>query len=152
MSAFTPARYIEEVIQEIKNECRCAVPGFQKIISFNFEDYGISPTLLWDAEILIQHVIRDGDFVPMDEGIQRHGDSIRHFKCKSCGRICTETYTEYSINMYRSFVIFDEDLRSSKINYALGYRGFEQSDFDKITDFIKSTDDANYIANLTKLP
>ena len=149
MEPLTPDQFNSDVVAAVKQECRCGVPGFQKIVSFNFEDYGIAPTLLWDSEILIQEVIRNG-FEAIDEGIQRQGDSRRRYRCRICGRICTETYTEFSINMYRSFVLFEDDLRAAEAKYVLGLRGFEEKDFDKITDFQRSEDFGSYLASLTK--
>lgn len=149
MEPITPDQFNSNVVAAVKEACRCDVAGFQKLISFNFEDYGIAPTLLWDSEILIHEVIRNG-FEALDEGIQRQGDSRRRYRCKVCCRICTETYTEYSINMYRSFVLFEEDLRASEGEYVLGLRGFEEKDFDKITDFARSEDFDSYLASLTK--
>lgn len=148
MQPLTPDQFTSDVVAVVKKECRCSIPGFQKIVSFNFEDYGIAPTLLWDSEILIQEIIRS-EFDALDEGVQHQGDSKRRYRCPSCGRSCTETYTEFSINMYRSFVLFDQDLRSSHSEYVLGYRGFEQKDFDKIPDFSRSLDFDLYLANLT---
>jgi hypothetical protein len=148
MNSLTPDQFKSAVVAVVKQRCRCAVPGFQKIVSFNFEDYGIAPTLLWDSEILIQEVIRNG-FEALNEGIQRHGDSKRRYQCRICGRVCTATYTEYSINMYRSFVLFEEDLRASEGEYVLGLRGFEEKDFDKITDFKRSENFDSYLASLT---
>ena len=99
MEPLTHDQFISNVVAVVKKECRCSIPGFQKIVSFNFEDYGIAPTLLWDSEILIQEIIRNG-FVALDEGVQHQGDSKRRYRCPSCERSCTEIYTEYSINMY----------------------------------------------------
>ena len=149
MQPLTPDQFTSDVVAEVKKDCRCSVPGFQKIISFNFQDYGIAPTLLWDSEILIQEIIRNG-FDALDEGIQHQGVCMRRYRCPRCRRTCTETYTEYSINMYRSFVLFDDDLRASQAKYVLGYRGFESKDFDKITDFSRASDFDLYLANLTE--
>ena len=145
---FTPDQFKDEVVSVIRGQCRCEVPAFQKLISFNFEDYQIAPTLLWDSEILIHEVIREG-FEPLDEGIQRQGESRRRYQCRDCLRTCTESYSEYSINMYRSFVLFDDDCRAGRTEYLLGFRGFEEKDFEKIADFSRSSDLTSYIANLT---
>jgi hypothetical protein len=147
MKPFTREQFAQEIVGEMKKACRCASPAFQKIISFNFEDYGIAPTLLWDSEILIQEIIHS-EFDAIDEWGRRQGDSVRRYRCRICARICTETYTDFSINMYRSFVIFDDDLRSSEAKYVLGFRGFEEKGFERITDFSKSEDIDGYLASL----
>ena len=148
MNSLTPDQFRNDIVAAVKKDCRCATPGFQKIISFNFEDYGIAPTLLWDSEILIHEIIRS-DFEALDEGIQRQGDSKRRYRCGVCGRTCTETYTEFSINMYRSFVLFDEDLRASTAEFVLGFRGFDVNDFDRITDFSRADNLDSYLSQLT---
>ncbi len=149
MNAITPDQFREQIVAPVKSACRCSVPGFQKLISFNFEDYGISPTLLWDSEILIHEVIRNG-FEPIDESIQRQGEFARRYRCPVCARVCVEKYAEFSINMYRSYVLFQDDLRSKSATFILGLRGFDSNDFQRIHDFTKTEDMKSYFTSITQ--
>jgi len=149
MSAITPDQFREQIVMPVKSKCRCSVPGFQKLISFNFEDYGISPTLLWDSEILIHEVIRNG-FEPIDEGIHSQGEFSRRYRCPVCERVCVERSAEFSINMYRSYVLFHDDLRSQSATFVLGWRGFDSTDFQRIHDFTKTEDVKSYFQSITE--
>lgn len=149
MEPLSYSEFISDVLPHLKNECRCGNPAFQKLISFNFEDYGIKPCSLLDSEFLIQEIVRN-TFEPLEEGNHWQGESKRQFRCRICHRVCTETYSEYSISMYRSFVLFDDDLRSERGTFVLGYRAFDDGEFDKVSDFSIASDLSSYLASLTE--
>ncbi len=58
----TPDEFRQAVLPQVvaawDDHCFCTCPGFQKLVSFNFRDYGIGPTGLADSEILIDELIR----------------------------------------------------------------------------------------------
>jgi hypothetical protein len=133
--------------------CFCRSPGFLKLLSFNFEDYKIGPVGLADSEILIHEIIRgrftrDGE--PSSDGM---GTTQQSYLCPNCGARCRETYAEYSISMYRSFVLFENapEMAATGV-HLVGFYGFQQSDFAKIHDFRPAADDAEFITAITGSP
>ena len=139
----TQEQYLE-LIEPLTTQCQCASPKFQKLVSFNFQDYSISPTSLWDSEILIQKNVRER-FTALDDWSNDVGESYRRYECPICKRVCRESYAEYSINMYRSYLTFEEDIRAEDALYLTGLRGFNRTEFESIKDFTHTTDQEAYL-------
>ena len=137
----TPDEFHETVVPEViaawQQHCFCASPGFQKLLSFDFRDYGIGPVALADAEILIDVIIRQR-FARVGEAISGPGETIQDQICPKCQRRCTVRYDEFSINMARATVVFANPLtRATNGKYLVGFYGFKQDDFAKVHDFQK---------------
>ncbi len=135
----TPDEFRESVLPQIvadwDGRCFCANPGFQKLLSFSFRNYDISPSALADSEILIDAIIRQR-FTQQREPRSRQGEVTQGYKCPQCGATCTELYAEFSISMYQSTVIFDLDpVLAHKGLYLVGFYGFDRNKFGKIDDF-----------------
>lgn len=138
----TQEQYLE-LIAPFASKCLCASPKFQKLVSFNFEDYTTSPISLWDSEVLIQKNIRER-FTALDDWSNDVGESYRNYECPTCKRKCKEAYAEYSINMYRSYVTFEENLRSKSVSFLTGFRSFTGTKYDGIKDFVFTADQTFY--------
>lgn len=135
------------LIAPLKQRCCCSSPVFQKLVSFNFEDYAIPPTALWDTEILIRELIRN-EFRPLDDGIREQENLHQRYECKRCRRICRVTHAEYSISLDRSYARFENDLRAPAANYLLDFRGLEEAAISNVHDFRKREDGQGYIGLL----
>ena len=138
----SPDDFRESIISHLvpawEKKCFCAIPAFRKLISFNFADYGIGPVGLVDSEMLIHEIIRQ-KFEKQGDTRSVQGKSIATFTCPQCKRICTDTYEDFSISMYRSYVTFDGDAPvTTGVLYLIGFFGFDGSDFAKINDFHKA--------------
>jgi hypothetical protein len=139
----TQEQYLE-LIEPLTKQCLCASPNFQKLVSFNFQDYSIAPTSLSDSEIFIQKNIRER-FTAQSDWSNNVGEVYREYVCPICKRKCKESYAEYSINMYRSYVTFEENLKSESVSFLTGFRSFTGTKFDGIKDFEITTDRAYYL-------
>ena len=146
-------RIVPTIIAAWERGCFCRSPGFRKLVSFNFEDYGIGPVALADSEILIQEIIRGRFTRDGEANSDGMGTSSQVYRCPKCGARCTETYAEYSVSMFRSFVIFETvpEKAASGI-YLVGFRGFKQADFAKIRDFRLTSDEDEFLASLPVIP
>lgn len=140
------ATYLD-LIAPLRQRCCCGSPVFQKLVGFNFEDYSIPPTSLWDAEILIHELIRK-EFLALEQGTDEQGDPLQMFQCKRCHRICRVVYCQYSINMERTYARFEDDLRAPEVCYLLGFRTFNGAELAKIFDYQKREDGQGYIGLL----
>lgn len=146
----TPAEYQEQVLPEILSalgdRCICKLPGLRKLLSFNFEDYGAGPMACADTEILIQSLLRDGNAnytaTPDAEGNYT-------FLCSTCGTALVEHFEDYSINMYRSYIEYDQR-RSVHGRYLVGFRSFTIADRDRIDDFTEAESKEAYLEYLAK--
>lgn len=155
----TPEEFAKKIVPKISvatNKCLCTSKGFRKLLSFNFENYRrllpvtrIAPTALADAEILIQKLIREG-FVRVGSPKSAQGGTRQEYRCPRCGIGCIEIYTEYSINMARSFVLFNDDVPLlSKGYFLVGFYGFEEKDFKRINDFERAKNVDEFIDWIT---
>lgn len=153
MPPMTPDEFRQRVLPTVvaawELACFCRSPGFLKLLSFNFEDYGVGPVGLADSEILIHEIVR-GQFTregePTSDGM---GTTQQAYRCPKCGACGTETYAEYSISMYRSFVLFDNAPKMSSTGlYLVGFYGFEQAEFSKIHDFHQARDEDEFVTTL----
>ena len=106
----TPDEFRDRVLPRIVTawdaHCLCQSPGFRKLLSFNFRDYGRRTIGLADAEILIQEIIRR-TFIRQGEPTSDQGELAQVYLCPQCGGSCTELYAEFSVSMYHSCVTFD---------------------------------------------
>ncbi len=148
----TPDEFRESVLPQVisswEKQCFCANPGFQKLLSFNFDDYGIGPVGLVDSEILIDAIIRQR-FKRHDELESGSNAMAQSYTCPQCGATCTELYSEFSISMYQSTVTFhDEAALATNGLYLVGFFGFKQSEFDEIGDFLRTSSIDEFINQL----
>ena len=148
----TPEEFHETVLPAILSawdeQCFCASPGFQKLVSFDFRDYGIGPTGLADSEILIQSIIRDR--FKQQERRSEHEISTQVHLCPQCKASCTERYEEYSINMYQSSVTYDRHPnRSATGLYLVGFYGFRQREFALVHDFQRAATVEQFVREVT---
>lgn len=150
--SMTPDEFREIVLPQIvtawNDNCFCANPIFQKLLSFNFRDYGIGPAALADSEILIDALIRQR-FTQQHEPKSHQGEITQVYKCSQCQATCTELYAEFSISMYQSMVTYDQNptLAPSGL-YLVGFYGFKQNEFGKISDFQQASTPDDFIRQL----
>ena len=138
----TPDEFRESVLPTIKNawqqKCLCDNMVFRKLVSFDFDDYGIGPTGLVDGEILIDEIIRK-NFEKTGDVAEEIGAIYQRFRCPQCGSECIELWREFNINMSISHVLFDnQPKRSDDAYYLVGFFGFSRDDFANISDFKRS--------------
>ncbi len=140
----TPAEFHEHVLPELlsrwERQCFCSAPGFRKLISFNFREYGdLSPLALADAEIVIQALICER-FIRIENSSPQENEQtserVQEFECPQCQARCTATFEQFNIHMERSFVTF-ADLRPAADEglYLVGFFGFRADEHEKIHDF-----------------
>ncbi|MCB9854099.1 MAG: hypothetical protein H6818_00315 [Phycisphaerales bacterium] len=126
---------LPDLLEAWQRECFCASPGFRKLVSFNFEDYGIGPVGLADSQILGLEIIQNR-FLKIDNAAATSPAQSRLFECPKCRARCTETYEDYNIWMYRTYFTFVNDGPIAQTGlYLVGYYGFSRSDFEKIADY-----------------
>ena len=135
----TPDGFRESVLPTLKDawqqNCFCANPAFRKLLSFNFDDYGIGPTGLADSEISIDEIIRQ-QFEKRESKDLGGGQVKQSFRCPQCDTTCTEHFREFSINMYQSYVLFEnQPPPSPHALFLVGWFGFKSDEFEKIHDF-----------------
>lgn len=120
-------------------KCLCRNPGFRKLVSFRFEDYGPDPMQLVDALVIWHNLIKFG---PMH--FQRHrdscrsstGDLIQRHKCLQCGSTCEETYSEHGVSIVKTCFCFLDDRPVASIGlYLVGFESFAADSASKVLDF-----------------
>lgn len=90
---------------------------------------------LADTEIIGAAIIQQ-QFEQYTEPQDLQGVITQQFKCPQCGAICEEIYTEYSINMRRSWYRFIDDKPLSAVGkYLIGFFGFSDTYFNKVNDY-----------------
>lgn len=148
----TPDNFRESVLPALKDawqqNCFCSNRAFQKLVSFNFDDYGIGPTGLADSEILIDEIIRQ-NFDKLESANAGGGRVKQSYRCPQCDTTCSEHYREFSINMYQSYVLFnDQPSPSPRALFLVGWFGFKSDEFDKIHDFEKAPSIEQFLQQL----
>jgi hypothetical protein len=123
----TPEKFRSLLLPHIfaawEEHCFCSNPAFQKLLSFNFDDYGIGPATLLDAEILIEELVRKR-FYQRGQATERGSDWIQTCACPKCGATCKVFYAEYSIHVQRSVVIYESQSQpAARGLYVLGFFG-----------------------------
>ncbi len=146
----TPYEYNEQVLPSILEEwekkCFCSSPGFQKIVSFNFRDYGIGPAGCADTEILIHTIIREK--FTKEGDVAGEYETRQKYRCPQCGALCTEEYADFNINMYRSFAFYEISNKGDEGLYMTGFYGFDMSEVSQIHDFSQTEDIEEYLEYL----
>ena len=148
----TPDEFRESVLPAIEkawqDQCLCDSPVFRKLVSFNFDDYGVGPTGLADAEILIDEIIRK-KFEKTGDVTEEISSISQRFRCPRCGSACTEFWREFNINMSFSHVLFDKQpKRSDDAYYLVGFFGFARHDFANVSDFHRSPSTDDFLQRL----
>ena len=123
-----PRQFNSEVLPQLEGQwsvkCFCDNKVYQKLISFNFADFGVvAPVGLADSEILIHSFVRD-KFEALSEGPAPSG-VIQEWKCPQCGRICKLHDDEYSISMRRSYVTYAQAGIAEQAYYLIGFFGID---------------------------
>jgi hypothetical protein len=143
-----PAQFRLDVLPQLEDQwiqhCFCENQFFQKLISFNFEDFNSSPVALADAEILIHHFIRK-KFQSI-ELIDNPGEIIQKWQCSQCGLVCKEFYSEYSISMNRSYAIYEQANVSKQVDYLIGFYGFDVNPATRFKGYDKTTSVKTYLS------
>lgn len=147
----TPDEFREAVLPRImadwEAECLCASPGFQKLLSFDFRDYGIGPVGLADTEILIDAIVRQR-FLRQDKSESSSGEVQQVCICPQCQATCTERYAEFSISMYQSVVTYEQPKLALTGLYLVGFYGFKRDEFDKVDDFQRASTTEEFLRRL----
>lgn len=140
---------LPSVVAAWGDRCFCGNPGFRKLISFDFRDYGIGPTALADAEILIEAIVRKR-FTRQHEPESHDGETLQVYSCPQCALSCTERYAEFSISMYQSTVSYDgHPALAARGLFLVGFYGFSRKQFEKIDDFEAAPTADEFIRRLT---
>jgi hypothetical protein len=127
------ARVVPELLRRYDAHCFCRNPNFLKLVSFNFQDYGIGPVQLYDTEIVVEQVARK-----RFESVKRWDGGEQIDRCTQCGTEFRTRWDQYSINMDRSVMWPVEKLPVAKTGlYVTGFRYFSQyeNELAKIRDF-----------------
>ena len=144
-------RVLPTVLASWERGCFCRTPGFLKLVSFKFEDYGVAPMAVVDSEILIAEII--GKRFPR-EGQLTYGvaERVQAYRCPQCNARCQATYEDYSISMYRSFVLFENAPEKASTGiYLVGLYGPNLVAFPKVHDFRLAVDEAEFLSALIGL-
>jgi hypothetical protein len=149
----TPDEFHATVLRQLVtawfDRCFCANPGFQKLVAFDFRDYGIAPTGLADSEIVIDTIIRQR-FTRQNESDSHQGETRRVYMCPQCEATCTEWYAEFSVNMRQSSVAYDRNPQlAARGFYLVGFYGFDRDDFDRITDYQEASTAEAFMREIT---
>lgn len=130
-------------------QCFCRSPGFLKLLSFDFHDYGHVPAELIDSE-LIWSAIVGKHFMPVADWSEVHGEQHRHFRCPQCGAMWLTRSEQYSINMWP---ITAKPTQSGEIAatglYLLGMRYFEGFAAAAVSDFRLAESIDEYVASVS---
>ena len=148
----TPAEFNKTVFPKVlaawQVGCFCGSPGFRKLLCLQFQDYGICPVGLADAEILISAIIQQR-FRLQGESRSGDGEALQDFQCPQCSASCRVRSSEFSISMSQTTVTFAEAAPSVATGlYLVGFYGFQQRDFERIGDFRPAADPDAYLEQL----
>lgn len=151
----TPDEYRTSVLPQIisawEQHCFCANPFFQKLLSFNFDDYGIGPIGLADTEILVSDLVMQR-FDKDEQADEVNRDMSLGYRCPQCHAKCIEVYREFSISMNVCYALFDEPrVLADKASYLIGFFGFDLEDIGRIKDFQRTESVEGYLESLTKV-
>ena len=127
------ARVVPELLRRYDAHCFCRNPNFLKLVSFNFQNYGIAPVQLYDTELMIEQVARKR-FEPVKPW--NGGEQID--RCRQCRTEFATHWDQYSIAMDRTTMSPVGKLPQAKTGlYVTGFRYFakEEHELAKITDF-----------------
>ena len=127
------ARVVPELLRRYDAHCFCKNANFIKLVSFNFQDYGIGPVQLYDTELVIDQVARK-----RFESVKKWDGGEQIDRCKQCGTQFRTHWDQYSINMDRSVMLPVEKLPMAETGlYVTGFRYFAKDEHElaKITDF-----------------
>lgn len=148
----TSEKFIGEILPVILASwgahCFCVSPGFRKLLSFNFEDYGTSVMQLVDAELVGYHVVK-ANFDPVGGMWKRNGDTIQLYRCKRCSARCEQIYADYSLVAYRSYYRFLDEAKPAAVGvYLIGMQGFSIEDYKKVHDFREAASVSEFLGFL----
>ena len=148
----TPDEFQKRILPPIfsawEERCFCRNHSFLKLVSFDFEDYGIGPLALMDSEIVIQAII-GRRFLREGTPSYKQGSSAQVYCCPKCGARCRLTYEDYSISMWRSFVLFEAAPEKAASGlYLVGFHGFTVANVPRIHDFRQASDEAEFLSTL----
>jgi hypothetical protein len=140
VSEVTPKEFravlLPHILAAWEGHCFCANPAYQKLLSFNFHHYGIGPTALLDAEILIEELVRK-KFNLRGQPMKYEFDTIQTYACPRCGATCDVWDAEYSAYVSRSRVIYETRFLPAPIGLCvLGFFGHATPlELKRIKDF-----------------
>jgi hypothetical protein len=99
----SPEAYTAEVLPVLvkrwQRRCFCGSPGFLKLLSFDFQDYGNVPAALLDSEIAWGAIIGK-HFTPAGGWAEVGEEQQRTFRCPQCGLELRTRSEQYSISMW----------------------------------------------------
>lgn len=147
--------YYETVLPELlrrwETRCFCANPQFLKLASFDFRDYGISPTTLVDTEALVSQIVLKR-FAAQGPWTKQSDGGHRHFCCPHCGRDFDVWSEEYSIAMsVISAKPIEPIVRADIGRYATSYRYFAglEREIAFVTDYRPADSVQKYLDDLS---
>lgn len=148
----TPQEFHEQVLPLVVREwdahCFCASPGFRKLVSFHFGDYGIGPAALADSEILIAELIL-ARFLREGEPRSRLAEVTLTCVCPQCRATCEVVWEQFSIHMDHSFVRFPDGPAPAEVGFYLtGFLGFQRDELQEIPDFVMTASPGEFLRQL----
>jgi hypothetical protein len=137
------------VVEHWSRRCLCGNPGFLKLLSFDFLNYGHTPAELIDAE-LIWGAIVNKQFVPRgDWSSSKSARPCRTFRCPQCGLELVSESEQYSINMWPTTSrATDNRYLAPKGYYIVGIRSVGDFDFQSVRDFALAESVPSFLANI----
>jgi len=137
------------VVESWSRECLCANPGFLKLLSFDFLDYGQTPAALVDSELIWgaivgKHFISQGEWLAGTSNRPR-----RTFQCPQCGLKLVCESEQYSVNMWHttSRPMLQRELASNGC-YLVGIQSFKDFDYQSLTDFALAATVPDFLASI----
>jgi hypothetical protein len=97
-----------QIVAAWERSCLCRSPGFLKLMSFDFRNYGHSPRALYDVERIGYEII-ERRFVAVSNWVDvGHGGAQKSVRsCPQCGTRCTRTWEQFNIHFDCTCFNFD---------------------------------------------
>lgn len=146
-------KVLPEIIRRWEAHCFCENPQFLKLISFDFHDYHIAPTMLIDTDRVVGEIIMRR-FRPVDDWMKGHEGSTRTFCCPQCSCQFKVWGEDYSIAMWVHKATPTKPIDVAEIGrFAAGYYIYsgQEHELSKITDFRPAESIETFLGDLTTL-
>lgn len=137
------------VTERWRQGCFCRSARFRKLVAFDFRDYGHTPAVLLDAEILISEVI-EKQFVPLRSEPSRQA-SIHVYRCPQCAACFQVESEQFSVWMWCTVArAIDRPAPAGPARYLLWIHSFESFRFTAVRDYLQTDDVDDYLDALQR--
>ena len=129
----------------LRHGCPCRFPRFVYLVGFNFQDYNAGPVCCQATEELVYGSYHGSSAFLDQRSEWLDADSTqRDYQCKVCGAGWEMVFTDYSINLDRSYLKLKSrvlaDIGADAVlpfPVSGGISGFSQEDIDTCTKNFK---------------